>query len=145
MTIQELAKRLSEALTTDKRTSGAEFVHLKDGSPQWMTDVIRAVHGDKLPDDTVYRFIQESADALAEYDADGTEPIEAIYEIQPSIYTHELTGWLHERADHVEYLNEALQEYEGTNSAYDLLSIAQKAQIDEVGAALLHELEQLAD
>lgn len=144
MTIQELAKQMCEAFVTDKRNSGAEFVHLKDGSPQWMSDVIRKVHGDKLPDDTVYRFIEWSASALAEYDVDGTEPIEAIYELQPNIYTNELTGWLHERADHIDYLDQAIQEYR-ESGASDLLSLAQKFQIDEVGSSLLHELKQLAE
>jgi hypothetical protein len=67
-TIPELAKQLSDAFVTNKRSDGAEFVHLADNSPQWMTDVIRAVHGDKLPDDTTYPFIERSANALADSD-----------------------------------------------------------------------------
>ena len=55
--IQKLAEQLSAAFETKKRNDGQEFVSLKDGSPEWMTDVIRATHGDKLPDDTVYAFI----------------------------------------------------------------------------------------
>ena len=47
--ITRLAARLSKALETKKRDNGQESVSLKDGSPEWMTDVIHATHGDKLP------------------------------------------------------------------------------------------------
>src|SRR5258708_22985337 len=105
--VKELAEKLSNALITDER-NGSEFVHLKNNSPQWMTDVSRTVHGEKLPDDTTYAFISKCADAIA----DATDANDAVSEIEPDVYTHNLTAWLHSRADHIYYLTEVLEESE---------------------------------
>jgi hypothetical protein len=138
MDIKTLASLLSAALERKSRTNGDEFVCLKDGSPQWMTDVVRSVHGDKLPDDTTYSFISQCADALAESDSD--EPSDAIYEIEPDTSTHDLTGWLHARNDHVYYLSEVMEECSPTDG-FSLLTMAQQKHIHEVGSALVSALE----
>jgi hypothetical protein len=134
--VQELATQLRDALEHKSRTNGDEFVCLKDGSPQWMTDVVRSVHGDKLPDDTTYAFISQCADAIAE----SEEPNDAIYEIEPDTSTHDLTGWLHARNDHVYYLSEVLEECSPTDG-FSLLAMAQQKHIHEVGSALVSALE----
>jgi hypothetical protein len=138
--VKTLAKQLADALTTDKRADGKPYTHLKDGSPAWMTDVIHAVHAGKMPDDTVYEFIDRCACAIADYD----DPQDAIAEIEADSYTTDLTGWLHERCDHVYYLSEVLDEYgSDVKDGFQLLQLAQKRQLDEVGAALISELENL--
>jgi hypothetical protein len=140
--IQQLAKELNNALTHDKRNDGAEYVHLKDGSAPWMTEVIRAVHGDKLPDDTTYQFIEKCAEAIANSD-EGSEQ-DAISDLEADVYTNNLTAWLHARADHIEYLTQALEEF-GAREGSQALMIAQKTQIDEVGACLVSELEKIVE
>ena len=140
----KLAEQLGAAFIRDKRTSGEEFVKLKDGSPQWMTDVIREMHdnGHKLPDDTVYAMIEKCADAIAE----GSDPQDAISEIEADIYTHDLTAWLNSRNDHVEYLTEVLEEWRGDiKDGSQLLQLAQLKQIQEVGSALIQALEERAE
>src|SRR5689334_2352080 len=96
--VHSLAAKLSKAFQTKKRNDGNEFVSLKDGSPSWMTDVVRAAHGDKLPDDTVYAFIGKAADAIADADEDA-DPQDVISEIEPDSYTSDLTAWLNARPD----------------------------------------------
>jgi hypothetical protein len=143
MSIQELAKMLSSALVTGKRNDGEDFVHLKDKSPQWMTEVIHAVHGNKLPDDTVYALIEKCADVIAEAES----PADAIYEIEPDVYTSDLTGWLHARVDHTEYVNEAIEEGfdKDVHTIADLLTMAQARQIQEVGNALISALSDVQE
>ena len=146
-TIQTLARDLSAAMVHGKRTDGTDYVFLGDAAKnQWMRDVIQAVHGDKLPDDTTYRFIERCADAIAEADQ-GAEPLDSIYELEADIYTHELTGWLHARADHLTYVDEVIEEIGRAciGSASDVLMAAQVKQIQEVGSALVSELEKLAE
>lgn len=145
-TIQSLAVELSAALETRKRNDGKAFTCLADGAPQWMTDVIRAIHDDKLPDDTTYGLIQRCADALAELDADASESdaSDTIADLESDVYTNDLTAWLHARADHVYYLTQAMQDYTPSDG-FELLSVAQKIQIDEVGCALVYQLSKLAE
>jgi hypothetical protein len=142
--IQKLAEQLSAAFETKKRNDDNEFVSLKDGSPEWMTDVVRAAHGDKLPDDTVYAFIEKAADALANASEDA-EPSDVILEIEPDPYTAGLTAWLHARVDHVYYLTEVLEEGTGITDGFQLLAAAQQKQIHEVGYALVSALEEAAE
>ena len=146
-TIQTLARELSAALVHGKRIDGTDYVFLGDAPKhQWMRDVIQAVHGDKLPDDTTYKFIERCADAIAETDQ-GEELMDSIYEIEADIYTHELTAWLHARADHLAYVDEVIEEIGRAciGSASDLLMAAQVRQIQEVGSALVSELEKLVE
>lgn len=142
--IRKLAAELSASLVRDKRNDGTEFIYLKDAPKHaWMRDVIRAVHGEKMPDDTTYKLIERCADYIAETDGD-TEPADVICEIEPDIYTNDLTAWLHARVDHVEYLDQVLEEG-GANSGTELLQAAQSKQICEVGWALVAELQKLVD
>jgi hypothetical protein len=137
-TVQTLAKQLSESLIQDKRNDGQPFVKLADNSPAWMTDVIRSVHGDKLPDDTTYSLIERCATAIA----DGDDPQESVDEIEADSYTNDLTAWLHARADHVYYLTQALEDFQ-PKDGFQLLAMAQQIQIAEVGSALIAELERI--
>lgn len=137
--VKQLATEMQKVFVTSKRNDGAEYVHLKDGSPDWMTDVVHEVHGDKLPDDTVYALISRCVDAIAD---GGDDPQESLDEIEPDHYTNDLTGWLHARNDHVYYLTEALEESE-FNDGFALLSYAQSIQIREIGSALLTALENV--
>jgi hypothetical protein len=141
MLIEKLAEQLSAAFETKKRNDGNEFVSLKDGSPEWMTQVIRSAHGDKLPDDTTYAFIEKAADAIADHE----DPQEAIAEIEPDPYTAGLTSWLHARVDHVYYLTEVLEEGTGITDGFQLLAAAQQKQLHEVGYALVSALEEAAE
>jgi hypothetical protein len=138
--VQKLAALLSQAFQTKKRKDGNDFVSLKDGSPAWMTEVVRSAHGDKLPDDTVYAFIERVASALADADEDA-DPSDVISEIETDTYTADLTAWLHARVDHVYYLTEVLEEGLGITDGFQLLAAAQQKQIHEIGYALVSALE----
>jgi hypothetical protein len=144
MKTKERIDEMYAAFESDKRNDGDMFYKLKSGSPEWMTDVIHAVHGDKLPDDTVYEMIYEAISRLIELDDDATDDdmTEAIYEMEPDPYTSNLTAWLNKRADHVYYLTEALEQMD-IKDGFQALSAAQKIQMDEIGSALVQELINL--
>ena len=136
--VKALAEHLSKALIANSR-NGSEVILLKDNSPQWMTDVIRTVHGEKLPDDTTYAFISKCADAIADAADDLNDAITAI---EPDVYTHNLTAWLNARVDHVYYLTEVLEESE-IKDGFQLLAAAQQKQIQEIGFALISALKNV--
>jgi len=138
------AQEMSEAFETRERDNGDKFRVLKNGSPEWMTEIVHTVHGDALPDDTIYRFIEMTVDAIADCDPDATEDDiqERLYEIEPDVYTSDLTEWLHARNDHVYYLTEALEEF-NPRDGFQALSMAQANQIKEVAFDTLSALENL--
>lgn len=142
-TVQGLAKAMVVAFKQDTRTNGDSFYLLDDDTKaEWMTDVIRTAHGDAFPDDTIYELIYDAVSTLSDADGDADEDDlrEVVYEMEPDIYTHKLTGWLHARTDHIGYLDEALSEFGAFTSATYWLQAAQKLQMDEVGIAVLDAL-----
>jgi hypothetical protein len=138
--LHELAGDLYDALETRKRNNGKEFICLKDGSPDWMTEVISTAHGDAMPDDTIYGIIERAAGALHDAEAEDEDAAqEAIYELEPDCYTNDLTAWLHKRVDHVYYLTEVLEDG-GCEDGFQLLMAAQSKQIQEIGGQLVSAL-----
>lgn len=140
--IIKMAERMSQAFVWDKRNDETKFCKLKDDSPAWMTEVIYKAHEDKLPDDTVYRFIEKAVDAIAEADPASIE--DAIFEIESDVYTSDLTEWLNERNDHVCYLTEALINGDHKDG-FELLASAQYQHITEVAQGVLNALTERAE
>lgn len=140
-TVQSLATQMSAAFVTSTRTDGTTFVKLADNSPQWMVDVCQAAHGDMMPDDTRYRFIQEAVDALSEND-DTEQARDSATE--PDIYTYQLTGWLYSRVDRIGWVDSVLEDMQSKpTSISDLLMLAQSTEKDEVFGLVLGALEDL--
>jgi hypothetical protein len=143
-----LAAELSASLERRTRNNGDKFVCLKDGSPEWVTDVIHTAHGDSLPNDTIYSMIEKNADALTNVEeSDADEAWVAIAEIEAPIYNAELTGWLAESLDHIDYVDQAIEEYGdmGSGGIVSLLAMGWKKQQEEVGGLLLEALEAEAE
>jgi hypothetical protein len=144
-TVQTLAESTHKLFVKDTRTSnGEEFWKTTDDAPEWVKEMCREAHGEMMPDDWRYAFIVEALDALAE----SEDPDEA--SVESDIYTHELTGWLHSRADRYDYCDEAYKERGGhfTNTV-ELLMIGQALEKAEVlvsvRASLEAQLETVAD
>jgi len=143
MTIQQRARELCDALEQRQKADGKRFYCLKEGSPDWMVKVIAKIHkdiDDRLPDDSIYKVIKEISAVLADADPDA-DPWELIVEIEPDVYTSDLTAWLHENANNVYYLTQALEEGE-IKDGFQLLSRAQYLFKQEVANALLSLLEE---
>ena len=144
-TIVILAKELQAQMTTSERNDGTKYYHLKENHPKWMRDVVHGAHGDKLPDDTTYEFIDDALDIICDLDDEATEDDirEAIFErTEADVYTSNLTAWLHARNDHVYYLTEALEKME-IKDGFQALMAAQQKHKEEVGLELVSELEKL--
>lgn len=95
---------------------------------------IREAHGDRFPDDFVYSTFLSILEKITEYDTDSIDPLDEyrheIVDSMVDIYTHDLTGWLHDDIYNVSYLDEAIEN--GATDGCSLLSIAQYLAIDEV-------------
>jgi hypothetical protein len=145
-TIQELAKDFSRRFEGATRDDGTKYRRVKDGEQtEELQALIFAAHdaGGMLPDDWRYQFIEEALDAISE---DGEDA-----QLEPSIYTHELTGWLHSRADRYGYCDEAIGEY-GVMSGdvkptgmIQLLTWGMAQEQQEVLSSVLASLEKLVE
>ena len=137
--VNELAREALEWFETGTRDSGEKFVKTKDGRPEWLTDLIFTAHGDMMPDDHRYKFIEEALDLIANQDVDLDRP-----EIEADIYTSDLTAWLNSRNDRVYYLTKALEEYE-IKDGFQALQAAQIIEKEEVYWSVLESLRELCE
>jgi hypothetical protein len=142
-----LAYEMSHAFESRTRDSGSRFRSLKDGSPEWMTEVIHHAHGEMLPDDHRYAFVEEAVDAVAALDA-ATVTEDAIEDakddLQADIYTHELLGWLGSRADRYCYVDEATELHGHSSSVIGDISNGQITEKLEVFALVVQALNTYA-
>lgn len=92
--------------------SGESFVRVKDGAPEWVTELARKAHGDMLPDDYRYKVIRSALDALAYADeAADLDDLESEFADDVDLYTSDLTAWLGSHAYRVSYCDDARDEY----------------------------------
>lgn len=124
-TVETLAAEVNAALVRDKRNDGKEFIKLADGSPEWMTDLCRTAHGDMMPDDWRYEFIE---DALSQIE-NGEEQIKDVGSAYP--YTTSRTDWLASRVDRFGYCDDAAEEYEGEGSLMDRICWGMDREMNE--------------
>lgn len=140
-TVRELAAAMSAAFEERQRPDGERFRALRDGSPDWMRDICFEAHQSMLPDDWTYIFIEDACDLLSATDSAD----DAFDDIEPSIYTDELTGWLNSRTSRVFYLEEARENAGDSWSGGDLLMLAQLEERREVFQLVLDALDRLAE
>ncbi len=143
-TVQELAQEMLDNMTVGTRKDGTEYVHTKKTIP-WQRDIIYEAHQDRMPNDIVYGFIHDALILITEYpDASEDELREAIYDIEPDVYTSDLTNWLGDHNENMYYLDQVLQEYQPTDG-FQALSMAQAMHRQEVASIVLDELMKKMD
>lgn len=135
-TVQNLAGEALSYFVTKHRDNGEAFWCLSDNRADWVHGLAMNAHGDMMPEDWRYKFIVDVLNALDDGDTDAPEP---------SIYTHELTGWLHSRADRYAYVDEAVSEMGGFSGLVEALQAGQAAEIREVFESVLDALETRAE
>lgn len=146
MKIQELAKEASEYLTRDTRNDGKAFVKQTDNAPEWFNTLCREAHGDMLPDDYRYEFIEEALDAIAECEGPADE-----IQLEADIYTHYLLKWLASRSDRYSFVDDAVADY-GVPEPFDTIKVIAWGQLREkeevlysVISSLEARLEEIAE
>lgn len=106
----------------------------RDDAPEWVRDVIYAVHGNSFPDDWTYKAIKEAASAIEEEGEDA--------QIEPDIYTSELLEWLTNASGAVDYCDEATSEYGAADS---IIATIQQGQAYAYSAIVSATIAALTD
>ena len=135
-TVQNLAGEALSYFTTAHRADGTPFWLLTDNAPEWVRDLCHKAHGNMMPDDWRYNFVVSALNALDDGDAEPGEP---------SVYTHELTGWLHSRTDRYAYVDDAVEEYGAAVGIIGAITMGYAAEMREVFDILHAELDERAE
>jgi len=141
MTIQEKAEKLVSGMTHtvrgDKTIVIIKYGELHDTLLNITFEVSEAT---SLSMDSVYKFTYEALVALSEND----DTDEARESIEADTYTGELTAWLAENVNNVDYLTQALKEYTH-DDGYQALATAQLLAKQEVFDTVVSEIEKMDD
>ncbi len=140
-TVKDLATELYKALEVAQRDGGESYWRRKDGSPEWMTEVCHAAHGDMLPDDWRYSVIAECAEQLAE----GTDVDRIRDELEAEPYYHQLNAWLSSNARRAGYVDQMIEEMGGQHSKQGISGDIAFGQIFEKGEVLSLLVRALED
>ncbi len=137
MGIQERAAELSKYLVRQARREGEMIIVRADDAPDWVADVIYAVHGNLFPDDWTYETIKDAADAIAD---DGEDAA-----LEPDVYTRTLLDWFVTYPDAAGCCDQAREEYGHSGGIIEQISYGQSLAQSEIVAAVIGQLETLGE
>lgn len=147
-----LAAAFASAFMTKAFENGESRIVLRDGAPDWMTEIVREAHDGMMPNDQSYSMILAVANDIhdllsydPETDLDDIRH-ERIDSLIP-VYNTERTAWLASHLDRAEYVNEAMREYGigDDPDIYDLIALGIECELRNIWAAVERGLEAQRD
>lgn len=141
MDFKEVIGQMYDNIVLKERANKTKFWITKE-TIEWQQNIIREAHMGRFPGDYEYETIWNILATFSDNDIGNVEVArEQLYEIEPYIYTHDLTAWLHNSSGNVYYLTEALEEYQ-TTDGFEALRLAHHKFIMDVGDHLLNAIEE---
>jgi len=113
ITISTIAAEMYEAFESFKRDGSETTIYkLRDGSPDWMTDVVYDAHGDMFPEDWRYEAIMDAVSHIADADVETADDLDSheFAESAVDVYTHDRLRWLASHLDRVGYVDDAVEQ-----------------------------------
>lgn len=115
LTISSLAEEAYVCFERRYRDPGAEpYYSVREGTPDWIRDMIREAHSSMLPDDWRYDCIHSALGHISDTGADDTDDLDdAGHEFADShadVYTSELLAWAASNAYRLGYVDDARSE-----------------------------------
>jgi hypothetical protein len=142
-TVQEAAEIAYDWFETARRNpdeSESAFVRVKDGAPEWVTDLVREAHGDFLPDDWRYEVIRNAVEWIRDNDEQESGEFA---DDQVDVYTGARLVWLSSNLRRASYVDEAISEFgfDTERGIIDMIGLGQYFEAQEVFGSVLSSLE----
>lgn len=143
-TIFELASEMYDALTRDTRNDGTEFVYLRDGSPEWMTDLCHHAHGDMLPDDWRYELIERAVGAIANAEDDTESAYDLFLEEEIDHLYSRLLDWVSSHSSRPCRVDDVVDNY-GYDNFFSAVAMAQESELQEIAVLVWEFLQEMIE
>ena len=141
--IQKLAKEALDCFEVRTRDNGTTYYSRKDGSPEWVQDLVFDAHSDMMPDDYRYVFIHDALGIIMDCEDEDCYPEDLDNSVD--IYTSDLTSWLGSRNDRYSYVDRAIEEYGPFDSVISSISDGQSKEREEVFYLVLEFLKEMVE
>jgi len=138
---QEILQKVYNAFYSRQRNGKTlYFLHEDEG---WLRDLLLDLWNAHYGDNNAYAMVRDVAGQLSEYDLDTWDAYrdDPLLEIEPDVYTHDLTEWLHDTHYNVHYVTQAIEVF-GITDGFKALSAAQQIALQEVAHRLIDYLEE---
>lgn len=140
-TIQEVAGEAAGWFEGATRPDGSSFRRVKDGAPEWVTELVRSAHGDFLPEDWRYDKIEDALNYIA--GADDPEDSADFADSAVDVYTSDRISWLASNLRRASYCDEGASNLGGAESdVIAMIGLGQYEEAGEIYGLVLQELEQ---
>src|SRR5581483_10250175 len=113
-TIYEVAREAYDCFEVAHRGDDPEqpYVRVKDGSPEWVTELVYAAHGEFLPDDWRYQSIRSCLGDIADNEPAELDDYQAEWaDANVDVYNGARCAWLASDLRRGGYCDEAAQEF----------------------------------
>jgi hypothetical protein len=141
----EVARRATGDTATGPREDGERYWRCKDGTPDWVRDLVHAAHGGMSPDDWRYAAIGTALESLA----DGMDPEEGhdFADGYVDVYNHERLNWLASHSYRPGYVDDACEQFGTADGAriMDRIGLGQYFEACEVFSSVVRSLEARMD
>lgn len=150
-TISEIAGFAYDQFERKSRENGDDFYSVKDGAPDWITDLVHDAHGSMLPDDWKYDAIHSVLGSIHDAGAETADDLQDTdHEIADGLvdtYNADRVRWLASHLDRGAYCDEAAKEfgtdYDGdTVGIYDLIGAGQYMEAREIVGEVINSLRE---
>lgn len=123
----------------------AQIATLKDGHPEWVTDLVREAHegGDLLPDDWTYLHVWFALEHVA--DAYGPDAAHDFADSCVDVYNHDRLAWLTNYPRAVDYVNEGREEFGTGRDLIDEIGTGQYLALTALYESVVRSLRERAD
>lgn len=150
-TISDLAGEAYSYFERAERTDGDHYTRTKDGTPEWVRDLVHDAHGGLfLPDDWRYDAIWNALGAIHDSGAEDADDLDDLAhewaDGEVDVYNAARTEWLASSLDRAAYVDEAREQF-GTEGAdlFDQLGSGQYVELTEVFGSVRQSLENRMD
>ena len=143
--LQQLAGEAYDCFETVTKDNGEEFVRVKDGSPEWVTQLVYKAHGEFLPDEWRYRTIQNAL-AFIHDNEDAEDMSSEFADSEVDVYNAARFAWLASHIQRQFYVDEAISElgWDQESGIAGAIGLGQYEEAGEVFALVLEALEAQA-
>lgn len=122
----------------DNKDNESKVLNLKDDAPKELKELIFSFFNKNQGRDSSYKLTHLALCILSNMDEDAIEDEaqEQFYEQESPPYKSDLTSWLNESDYHLDYLTQALKEFEPTDG-YQILAVAWQLSFLEIANTTL--------
>jgi hypothetical protein len=143
LTIDDLSTEACGWFERAERPDGESFTRLKDGAPEWITDLVHDAHGDFLPDDWRNDCIRAALGSINDGENDPHEFADG----HADVYNDRLYAWLSSNVTRASYVDEAVEEfgYPSDRGISGAIAMGQYMEALEVFESVVRSLEARVD